>query len=157
MFSVLIAATFTAGPDYARDVFPILQKYCVGCHNAEDLNGGLNMADVKDFTKGGKKGTPFVAGKSIESRMILMRTGRARPVMPPKGNPAPKDNEWKLLAEWIDAGAHGPSAMASSAAASAEFNIAKKHAKPSAVAAVAFSADGKILALARGTDVLLID
>ena len=156
MTSLLIAAVFAAGPDYARDVFPILQKYCVGCHNAEDLNGGLNMADFKDFSKGGKKGPAFVPGKSIESRMILMRTGRARPKMPPPGNPAPKDREWTVIAEWIDAGAHGPTATPS-AAASAGFNIPKKHMKPAPVAALAFSFDGKTLALARGGDVFLID
>ena len=63
--------------DYAKDVFPILQKYCVGCHNADDLQGGLNMADFKEFQTGGKKGAAFVTGKSNESRMILLRTGRA--------------------------------------------------------------------------------
>ena len=68
----LLAVSFAAGPDYTREVFPILQKYCVGCHNADDLQGGLNMADFKEFSAGGKKGAAFVPGKSIESRMILI-------------------------------------------------------------------------------------
>src|SRR5687767_6194980 len=103
---VALALFGQAKLDYAKDVYPILQKYCVGCHNADDLQGGLNMVDFKAFQAGGKKGAAFVPGKSAESRMILLRTGR--PKMPPKNNPAPKEAEWKKLAVWIDSGAHGP-------------------------------------------------
>jgi WD40 repeat protein len=156
MTAVLIALSFAAGPDYSREVFPVLRKYCVGCHNGDDREGGLNMAEFKEFAKGGKKGLAFVAGKSGESRMILMRTGRVKPKMPPPDEPAPKDDEWKLLAAWIDAGAHGPSSAAASASFEG-FKIPKKHSKPSPIGAVAFSLDGKTLALARGTEVFLFD
>src|SRR5262245_25351289 len=137
MIATLLAASLVGQPklDYAKDVFPILQKYCVGCHNADDLQGGLDMSDFATFKAGGKKGAAFVASKSVESRMILMRTGRVKPKMPPKGNPAPKDAEWKTLSDWIDQGAHGPMA-ASSAAASDGYRIAKKHSTPASVGAI---------------------
>jgi WD40 repeat protein len=158
MIAPLLAAALLGQTklDYAKDVFPVLQKYCVGCHNADDMQGGLDMSDFAAFKSGGKKGAAFVAGKSGESRMILMRDGRVKPKMPPKDNPAPKDAEWKTLADWIDQGAHGPNA-GPSAAASEGFKVAKKHSKPAAVGAVAFSADGKLLALARGREVSLIN
>src|ERR1700722_19406417 len=31
----------SSAPDYARDVAPIFHKYCLGCHNAQEAQGGL--------------------------------------------------------------------------------------------------------------------
>ena len=29
--------------DYVRDVLPLLEKYCIGCHTADEAQGGLVM------------------------------------------------------------------------------------------------------------------
>ena len=45
-----------ATPDYAKDVAPILRKYCAGCHNAEDNEGGLALDTFAALIKGGEHG-----------------------------------------------------------------------------------------------------
>ena len=57
---------------------------------------------------GGENGAVVVAGKSDESRLIQVLTGKAKPAMPPEDNEKPTAAEIATLAAWIDAGAKGP-------------------------------------------------
>lgn len=47
LFGVLASATVMAddakptGPDFNTQVAPIFKKYCNGCHNADEKDGGL--------------------------------------------------------------------------------------------------------------------
>ncbi|MFO0948369.1 MAG: c-type cytochrome domain-containing protein [Planctomycetota bacterium] len=109
LFTSLTAAAESFSPkDYDAKVLPVLQKYCVGCHNADDPKGGLVMDDYHEMLAGGEHGAPLVAGKSEESLMILLVEGKKKPKMPPKDNPVPSMEEVALLRRWIDAGAPGP-------------------------------------------------
>ena len=94
-----------AGPDYGREVLPILNKYCVVCHTADEAKGSLVMESFAEFAKGGKNGPVFVAGKSAESRLVRMVEGSLKPRMPPKGHPRPTDAEFAVIKKWIDGGA----------------------------------------------------
>lgn len=105
------AATFTSA-DFDAKIQPVLQKYCVGCHNADDPKGGLVMDDYREMIEGGDHGAPLVAGNASESLMILLIEGTKKPKMPPKDNPAPSEEEILLLRQWIDAGAPGPTGEA---------------------------------------------
>ncbi len=42
-FALLSQPTASAADqvDYLRDVVPILESYCIGCHTADDAEGGL--------------------------------------------------------------------------------------------------------------------
>ena len=107
--AALITSVASAEPvDYAKDVFPILQKYCVGCHTESDAEGGLVMESHAALIKGGESGAAVTAGEPSSSRMILMATGRLEPKMPPEGEPAPNEDELALIAKWIEQGAAGP-------------------------------------------------
>jgi hypothetical protein len=39
--------------DYATDVYPILEKYCVGCHTQDERQGGLVMESYDSLILGG--------------------------------------------------------------------------------------------------------
>jgi len=138
-----------APPDYAQHVAPILKKYCAGCHNAEDHEGDLVLDRYQSLLAGGKHGAAITAGKSGESRLIKLVTGKAKPEMPPEGNDKPKPEEIALLAAWIDAGAKGPEGVEPDPRVLVVPKI-----KPAAnlrlpVTAVAAAPDGKHIAVAQ--------
>src|SRR4051812_10887722 len=97
------------GPDFAKDVAPILTKHCTGCHNDTDREGKLSLQTYQALVKGGAKGGVITAGQPELSRLIRVLTGAAKPQMPPEGEEAPKPAEVEVLKAWIAAGAKGPS------------------------------------------------
>src|SRR5580704_15284057 len=84
-------------PDYARDVAPIFRKYCLGCHNAQEAQGGLVLETHSRVLRGGEHGAIVVAGKPSESRLIRVLERKAEPAMPPEGNAGPNTAEIALL------------------------------------------------------------
>jgi WD domain, G-beta repeat/Planctomycete cytochrome C len=105
--SVLIAAA-DAPPDYARHVAPVFRKYCVGCHNAKDHEGKLNLQSYAGLMRGGEEGKVLVAKNVAKSRIIGMLERKLEPFMPPKGNKGPTKTEIAVLKAWIKAGAIAP-------------------------------------------------
>ncbi len=51
-------------PDYARDVAPLFRKYCLGCHNAQEAQGGLVLESHTQVLHGGEHGAIVVAGNA---------------------------------------------------------------------------------------------
>jgi hypothetical protein len=142
------------GPDFAKDVAPILTKYCTGCHNDTDREGKLSLQSYEAILKGGAKGGVVTPGQAELSRLVRVLTGAAKPAMPPEGEEAPKPAELEVLKSWIAAGARGPSGAATEAALVTP--KVKLLAPPKlAVNAVALSPDGKLLAIARDNQVEL--
>jgi tricorn protease-like protein len=139
-------------PSFASDVFPILRDNCLACHSAQTKMGGLVMEDFAGLSKGGNHGPVFVAGKSAESRMILMLEGKIEPKMPVGGELPPRNLE--ILKQWIDAGAKGE---AVSAGTSPIPDVQPQVEVGLPIGAVAFSPDSKLLAVARYKEVDLVD
>jgi WD40 repeat protein len=94
--------------DYQRDVFPILQSYCLGCHTSDAAEGGLVMESHADLMAGGDSGLAVTAGVPSSSRMMLMLMGQLEPVMPPEGEARPTEREVEILKAWVEQGAVGP-------------------------------------------------
>jgi DNA-binding beta-propeller fold protein YncE len=107
--SLLPAHVFAAdGPDYVGEIEPILQKYCLSCHTADESQGGLVMESHAALLRGGESGAAVTPGAASSSRLWLMAAGKLEPVMPPDGAKGPSADELELIAAWIDAGAGGP-------------------------------------------------
>ena len=92
-----------------QQALAIFNKYCVGCHNAEEAGGGLRLDSYPSLLKGSKRGAVITATRGDLSRLVRVLTGRARPTMPPDDEPRPTAAEIALLDSWIDQGAKGPS------------------------------------------------
>jgi len=72
------------GPDYVRDIKPLLMKKCATCHGAVRQKAGLRLDAAALILKGNKRGPVVVPGKPDESKLIEMVADEpAR--MPPKG------------------------------------------------------------------------
>lgn len=143
-------------PDYARDIAPLLQKRCGGCHNAEDREGKLSTESYADLLKGGQRGTSLQPGDAGSSRLFLLITGQAKPVMPPDEDDRLKADEIDLIKRWIDGGARGPEGAEPKRTLSVpKLAGAKDGAKP--VTALGLSPDGRLLAVARFATVELLD
>ena len=94
-------------PGYSQ-VARIFQKYCVGCHNPADREGGLTLNSYAGLLRGGENGKVLELGKPEDSRLLGVLTGKAKPAMPPEGNEGPTEKELALLTAWFKAGAPGP-------------------------------------------------
>src|SRR5579859_8116741 len=97
MGAVLAAMPQTArGDDFDTVVAPLLARHCLGCHNATDKKGGLNLSSAKTAIAGGESGVAFVPGKPDES---LLWEKVSQHEMPPKKPLA--EEEKQLLKRWI--------------------------------------------------------
>ncbi|MEZ5391842.1 MAG: c-type cytochrome domain-containing protein [Bryobacterales bacterium] len=141
-----------AGPSFRSDVFPILRDNCLACHSAQTKMGGLVMEDYAGLVHGGKRGPALVKGDAAGSLLVQMLTGEVQPAMPLNGKLPPQN--LATIKAWIDAGAEGEEV---SSAAPAIPNMKPKVEAESPIAAVAFSPDGRMLAIGELHAVTLID
>ncbi len=97
------------GFDFQRDIRPILERSCLGCHGAEKQKGDFRLDTREHFYKGGPSGPAIVRGRSEASDLIKMVARiEEDSAMPPKKDDALKAEEIGLLRAWIDAGAPWP-------------------------------------------------
>ena len=144
-----VACAAEPAPDFNGHVLPVFKKYCVGCHNAADKEGQLVLERYATLLAGGEHGAAIVPGNSDASRLILVLTGKAKPAMPPEDNEKPTGAEVATLAAWINAGAKGPEGAEPDPTVIVTPRIKPAPNVREAVASLAYSPDGKSLAIAR--------
>ncbi len=144
------ATSLLAEPSYYRDIRPILQKNCAGCHQPSSKASGLDLTTFAAFKSGGSRGGAFVAGQPAESLIIKYLTGAMKPVMPLGGAPLPPE-QIATVREWITAGARDDT-PASDGAISSQPTV---YHQPPVITALRFSPDGKTLAVSGNREVLL--
>ncbi|HEU0011279.1 MAG TPA: PSD1 and planctomycete cytochrome C domain-containing protein [Verrucomicrobiae bacterium] len=98
-----------AGPDYSRDVKPLLAQNCYRCHGASQQKGGLRLDTAASALKGGEHGPAFSPGHSAESLLVrLVEGAHADIARMPYKKPPLADAQIALLKSWIDSGAKAP-------------------------------------------------
>lgn len=93
---------------FKKDVFPIIKQACLPCHTEDQMNPSeLYLETYADLMKGGKHGSPIVAGKADSSLFIKKLIAP-----PPFGDPMPMRRPTALavdtiniLKKWISQGA----------------------------------------------------
>jgi len=151
-----VAEEAPAQIDYATHAAPLFAKYCAGCHNETEREGELVLQTFEHIVGDAPTGPLLVPGKSGESRLIKVLTGKEEPAMPPEDNPRPSDEEIAKLAAWIDAGAKKPSGETPNPTVISVPKIAPRGEVTEALSALAYSPDGKVLAAARFDSIDLI-
>ncbi|MBL8293708.1 MAG: c-type cytochrome, partial [Bryobacterales bacterium] len=99
---------FAAAADFVRDVQPVFQKKCSGCHGASMQSSGLRLDNRDAALKGGYSGPVIVPGQSAGSRLYRLVAGLDSKLRMPPAGPALSPGEVAALKEWIDEGAVWP-------------------------------------------------
>ena len=153
----LSAAASAAPVDFAKDIYPILRKNCLACHNTTKSKANLNLESPQTMLKGGDGGPAIVPGKSAESLLYKASAHLDEDTaMPPRGNKvdavALTPEQLAVLKSWIDEGAKGE------AVADAKGPLPWRTQTAAApVNALAFSPDARLVAAARGNRVELFE
>ena len=105
------AASPEARREFGRDILPLFQRSCLGCHGGEKPRGQLRLDAREGLLKGGQSGeAAVVPGKAAESTLVRLVSDSVEDLeMPPKSRrskyPALSPDEVRLVREWIDQGA----------------------------------------------------
>ncbi len=111
-----LAALLAQPVDFVRDVEPLFQKRCSGCHGAARQLSGLRLDRKADALRGGYSGAVIAPGNAQGSRLLRLVTAAEGVKMPPAG-PRLTAAEVDVLRRWIDSGAPWPERAESAAKA----------------------------------------
>jgi WD40 repeat protein len=140
---------------YYKDIRPIFQQNCNGCHQPAKPMGGVVMTAHADLFKAGERGkVVVVAGKPADSYLveqITVHDGKAE--MPKNASPL-SDAQIKTISDWIAQGAKDDT-PASAKAVAVDAANPPKYSAPPVVTSLAFSPDGNLLAVTGYHEVLL--
>lgn len=150
---LIVVATpllLAAEPSYVRDVRPILQKQCQGCHQPamKASSGGLDVTTFGALQSGGKRGVTFVAGNPDESLLVKYIDGRAEPRMPMGMPPLPPE-QVELIKSWIRDGAKDDTPTAALALETSTYVQAP------VITALKYSPDGTQIAVSGNREILI--
>ena len=111
LLAAAASSAFAEGPDFVKDIAPVLEASCVKCHSGEKPKGKLDMSTKEAFLKGGKNGKLIEVGKPDDSALIksILLPEDDDDTMPPKDKaPRPTKEQIDLLKKWVESGAAWP-------------------------------------------------
>ena len=146
----LAGSLAAAEPSYYREIQPILQKNCTGCHQPAKKSSELDLTTYDGFRAGGKRGPAFTPGDAGGSVVVRYLTGELKPAMPLGGSPLSKE-DIDVVREWIASGGRDDSPRETAAVGPTVYH------QPPVITALRFSPDGKTLAVSGNREVLLHD
>jgi WD40 repeat protein len=139
---------------YDKDIRPIFQAHCQGCHQPAKKGGGYVMTDFSLLLKGGEsEEAAIVANKPDESHLISLISKTDGAAEMPQGKKPLADSEIDLIRQWITQGAENDSPASTRLRYSPE-NPPVYVAAP-IITSVDYSSDGKYLAISGFHEVLL--
>lgn len=99
---VLSSATAlpAADPLFERDILPLLQRECLGCHGGLRQQGELDLRTIESMLKGGESGPAVVTRDAAASELWQKIAADEMP----SGNKKLADADKQLLKQWIEAG-----------------------------------------------------
>jgi mono/diheme cytochrome c family protein len=96
---------------YEKDIKPMFDKACTGCHGPEKAKAKLRLDSLAAILKGGEDGKVVEAGRSADSMLVqnIAHLGDPDDYMPPPKNKAGikqlTPEQIGLIRAWIDQGA----------------------------------------------------
>ena len=146
----------TDAVSYYKQIRPIFQANCQGCHQPAKARGEYVMTSYDRLLKGGDSGEAAIvksqAAASHLVKMIEPKDGKAK--MPEGKNPLDR-SDIDLVRRWIDQGAKDDTPA--SAVAKYDADHPPVYTRASIVPSLDYSPDGKVLAVAGFHEVLLLD
>lgn len=93
--------------DFLRDVRPIFDTSCIGCHGPKKQRADFRVDRKQDFFAPGDAAPLIVPGNADESRLIAIVSGKVKNMKSAEDHLLPS-GEIALLKAWINAGAEWP-------------------------------------------------
>ena len=151
-------ASTTSAPSFSKDIAPIFQKSCAGCHSSATHKGKLVLDSYETLMQGGRHGQEIAANDPDSSRLLQMIEGKLDPRMPLESDPLSTAEIAKVRA-WIKAGAAGPApgTIVSATPGTTLPAITPQVPSTSPIASLKFSPDGSVLAVGGYQQVRLVD
>ena len=141
---------------YYRQVRPLLQANCQGCHQPAKPKGGYVMTDFKKLLAGGEtEGAAITPGQPAHSSLLKMVVPKDGEIRMPKGKAPLAEWEVALLNKWVAQGAVDDTPADARRHYDAEHP--PTYTQPPVISALDYSPDGSLLALAGFHEVLLYD
>jgi WD40 repeat protein len=140
---------------YFKQIRPIFQEHCQGCHQPAKRSGGFVMMTVAEMQNGGDSGEPaFMPGNPDKSLLItqIIPEGNEPPAMP-KGQEPLKPVEVELIRKWVTEGAVDDTPSMPEAVVDMEHPPV--YSVPGVITSLEFSPDGSLLAVSGYHEVLL--
>mgnify|MGYP002622638930 CR=1 FL=1 len=140
----------------------IFDQNCLDCHSAQEPAGNLVLEDFPSLMKGGESGASVIPGNSAESLLVkfiesgVEHEGKKK-FMPPGKRKRLEPSEIALIKSWVAAGAHPPADSAPLTKAISAPKIEPKAAPRKAISAIAYSPKQDSLAVARYSEVDILD
>jgi WD40 repeat protein/mono/diheme cytochrome c family protein len=148
------AASKAAKVSYDKQVRPILQSHCQGCHQPAKAGGAYVMTSFDRMLKGGESGEPaIVPTKPAESRLVELIAPHAGKAEMPQHKPPLAESEIAVIAQWIAQGAKDDTPQDLGRRYDAEHP--PEYTRLPVIPALAFAPDGSLLAVAGFHEVLL--
>ncbi len=98
----LYAGADSNGPDFLRDVSPILERACWKCHGQNERKAKLDLRTASAMRVGGERGPVIVEGPADTSPLLQRLVDGT---MPPEDEPRLSLDEIQVIRLWLDAGA----------------------------------------------------
>lgn len=91
----------TVTVSFAKDVMPLLEKSCLGCHGGQRTSKGFSVKTYDTLIAGGQSGAAIVPGDAANSNLVkLIQASK----MPKRGDKLTAE-QLQLIIDWINAGA----------------------------------------------------
>src|SRR5688572_1327632 len=149
------AVPATGTVSYYKQVRPIFQARCQGCHQGVKISGGYLMTDFAKLVAGGASNrAAIVPGQPGKSHLVELITPQGGTAKMPQGSDPLKPAEIALITRWIAQGARDDTTTFEKA----RFDMAHPpvYTRPPIITSLDYSPDGKLLAVAGFNEVLLM-
>jgi WD40 repeat protein/mono/diheme cytochrome c family protein len=139
---------------YDKQIRPIFQARCQGCHQPAKAGGAYVMTSFERMLKGGESDeTAIVPGKPGESRLVEMVTPAGGKAEMPQNKPPLSAGEIELITRWITQGAKDDTPR--NAQVRYDMDHPPQYTRLPVIPAIAFAPDGSLLAVAGFHEVIL--
>lgn len=145
------------GPaSYFKEIRPIFQQNCQGCHQPAKAGGGYIMTDFAELLKPGETGKPGIVPGKPEKSFLLdeIRIKDGQHEMP-KNRDALTAKQFAQIERWIKEGAKDDTPASAKEKVTVDADNPHVYLAPPVVTSLAYSPDGSLLAVNGYHEVLL--
>ncbi len=142
---------------YFKDVRPIFQQHCQGCHQPARAGGTYVMTDFAGLLKAGESTKPgVVPGKPAESHLLALVAVKDGKAEMPRDREPLKPAQVEIITKWIQEGA-ADDTPASAKGVRIDSGHPPEYRAPPVITSLAYSPNGRWLAVTGYHEILLHD